>query len=138
MTTNKIIVRAIVSADKQKTWNYYTQPEHITRWNFASDDWQCPNASNDMRVGGKYVARMEAKDGSAGFDFEATYNEIIEGENFTCTLPDNRVVNVKFNELGDKMEVIITFDAEKEYPPELQRDGWQAILNNFRKYTETN
>lgn len=138
MATNKIIVQAIVSADKQKTWNCYTQPEHITRWNFATDEWQCPDASNDMRVGGKYTARMEAKDGSAGFDFVATYNEIIEGENFTYTLPDNRVVHVNFRELGDKTEVIITFDAEKEYPPELQRDGWQAILDNFRKYTETN
>ena len=138
MATNKIIVRAIVSADKQKTWNYYTQPEHITRWNFATDEWQCPDASNDMRVGGKYTARMEAKDGSAGFDFVATYNEIIEGEKFTYTLPDNRVVNVNFYGLGDKTEVIIAFDAETENSPELQRDGWQAILDNFRKYTETN
>ena len=138
MTTNKITVRAIVSADKQKTWNYYTQPEHITQWNFATGDWQCPDASNDMRVGGKYAARMEARDGSDGFDFEATYNEIIEGEKFTYTLPDNREVNVNFYGHGDKTEVIIAFDAETENSPELQRDGWQAILDNFRKYSETN
>jgi uncharacterized protein YndB with AHSA1/START domain len=138
MTTNKITIQATVSADRQKAWNYYTQPEHIVRWNFATDDWQCPTASNDMRVGGKYSARMEAKDGSFGFDFEATYNEIAEGEKFTYTMPDNRVVKVSFNEIGDKTEVIITFDAETENSLELQRNGWQAILDNFKNYTETN
>jgi uncharacterized protein YndB with AHSA1/START domain len=138
MKTNKITIQAIISADSKKVWDYYTQPEHITKWNFATDDWQCPSASNDMRVGGKYSARMEAKDGSFGFDFEATYNEIVEGQKFTFTMPDNREVNVIFNRLDDKSEVIVTFDAETENPIEMQRDGWQAILNNFKKYTETN
>jgi uncharacterized protein YndB with AHSA1/START domain len=138
MKTNKITIQAIISADRKKVWDYYTQPKHITKWNFATDDWQCPSASNDMRVGGKYSARMEAKDGSFGFDFEATYNEIVEGQKFTFTMPDNREVNVIFNRLDDKSEVIVTFDAETENPIEMQRDGWQAILNNFKKYTETN
>jgi uncharacterized protein YndB with AHSA1/START domain len=91
-----------------------------------------------MRVGGAYSARMEAKDGSFGFDFEATYNEIVEGEKFTYTMPDSRVVQVTFNEIGAKTEVTITFDAETENSIELQRNGWQAILNNFKKYTEEN
>jgi uncharacterized protein YndB with AHSA1/START domain len=98
----------------------------------------CPDASNDMRIGGKYIARMEAKDGSFGFDFEAVYNEISDGEKFTYVMPDNREVNVIFNQNGDAIEVTVKFDAETENPIELQREGWQSILNNFKKYTETN
>ncbi|HET9057842.1 MAG TPA: SRPBCC family protein [Chitinophagaceae bacterium] len=135
---NKITIQAVIKANKQKTWTYYTLPEHIMNWNFATEDWQCPNASNDLRVGGKYFARMEAKDGSFGFDFEATYNEVVKNEKLTYTMPDNRVVNVNFNAIGDNTEVIITFDAELENSIEMQRDGWQAILNNFKKYTEKN
>lgn len=138
MTTDKITIQSTISANRRKVWDYYTKPEHITKWNYATDDWQCPDASNDMRVGGKYTARMEAKDGNFGFDFEATYNEIVSGEKFTYTMPDNREVNVIFKQAGEKSEVIVTFDVEKENPVEMQRDGWQAILNNFKKYTETN
>ena len=82
MEATKIQVQANVAADKQKAWDFYTKPEHIVKWNFASDDWQCPRATNDMRVGGKYSARMEAKDGSFGFDFEAVYDEIVPGGKF--------------------------------------------------------
>ncbi|MCS6982552.1 MAG: SRPBCC domain-containing protein, partial [Flavobacteriales bacterium] len=85
-------IQAVVSADRRIVWDYYTKPEHITRWNFADPSWHCPTASNDMRVGGKYLARMEAKDGSFGFDFEAIYNEVTDGEKFTYTMTDNRVV----------------------------------------------
>ncbi len=138
MTNQKITIQAIVSADGPTVWEYYTLPEHITKWNFASDDWHCPAASNDLRVGGKYIARMEAKDGSFGFDFEATYNEIVEAQKFTYTLPDNRVVNVLFNSLGMETEVVINFDPENENTLELQRFGWQSILNNFKQYTESN
>lgn len=138
MNTTKITVQTIVSADIKKVWDHYTNPKHITKWNFASDDWQCPSAANDMRVGGKYTARMEAKDGSSGFDFEAVYDEIIKGEKFAYTMPDSRHVNVTFKKLGNKTEVIIVFDAETENPLEMQRNGWQAILDNFRKYTENN
>lgn len=139
MEKTKITVQAVVSAHKQKVWDYYTKPEHITQWNFAIDTWHCPSASNDLRVGGKYIARMEAKDGSFGFDFEGLYNEIVWGDKFTFTMPDHRMVKVSFNELGsDTTEVVVTFDAENENPVELQRQGWQSILDNFKKYTEQN
>lgn len=138
MKGDKIIIQAIVSADIEKVWDYYTLPEHITKWNFASDDWQCPHASNDMRVGGKYLARMEAKDGSFGFDFEAVYDQIIVGKRFSYTMPDGREVQVTFNDADGKTEVAISFDAETENSIELQRQGWQAIIDNFKKYTEMN
>jgi uncharacterized protein YndB with AHSA1/START domain len=138
MAPNKIKIQATVLADIKKAWDYYTQTKHITNWNFASDDWCCPSVSNDMIIGGKYIARMEAKDGSFGFDFEATYNEIVDKEKFSYTSPDNREVNVSFKQIGDNTEVTIIFDAENENSIELQRNGWQAILNNYKKYTETN
>lgn len=138
MSTNKITVQAIVSADIEKAWDYYTTPKHITKWNFASDDWQCPSATNDMKVGGKYFARMEAKDGSLGFDFEAIYDEVVNGEKFSYTMPDGRKVNVSFKKLDDKTEVIVVFDAETLNAEEMQRMGWQAILDNYKKYTENN
>lgn len=138
MNATKITIQAVVSADRKKVWVYYNKPEHITKWNFAIDTWHCPTASNDLKVGGKYSARMEAKDGSFGFDFEATYNEIVAGEKFTYTMADNRVVNANFKELGEKTEVTITFDAENENPVDMQQQGWQSILDNFKKYAEQN
>jgi uncharacterized protein YndB with AHSA1/START domain len=137
MNSTKITIHTKVSADIQKTWDYYTDPKHIIRWNFASDDWQCPIASNDMRIGGKYSARMEAKDGSFGFDFEAIYNEITEGQGFVYTMPDDRQVNVYFQSQGNLTEIRIIFDAEKENAVDLQKNGWQAILNNFKNYVES-
>lgn len=136
--SNKITITATIDMDVKKVWDYYTNPEHITKWNFADPSWQCPSASNDMQAGGKYSARMEAKDGSFGFDFEAIYDEIIEGEKFTYTMPDNRQVTVAFNENGDQTEVIVTFDPETQNSLEMQKNGWQAILDNFKKYAETN
>ena len=133
----KIIIKAIISADKQKVWDYYTQPEHITKWNFADPSWHCPSASNDLKIGGRYIARMEAKDGSFGFDFEAVYSEISMENNFTYGL-DKRNVIVEFKELNKQTEITVSFDPENENPIELQRNGWQAILNNFKNYTETN
>ncbi len=137
MSENTITIRATVNADKTKVWNYYTQPEHIIHWNFASDDWHCPSASNNMIVGGLYSARMEAKDGSFGFDFEAVYNNIVDGENFTYSMPNHRAIHVLFHQVGDATEVEITFDIDQENPIELQRAGWQAILDNFKHYVET-
>ena len=133
----KIIISVIVSSNKLKVWAYYTQPEHITKWNFADPSWHCPQASNEMRVGGRYFARMEAKDQLNGFDFEAFYTEIKQGENFTYEF-DERLAKVEFNEVNGKTKVTITFDPETENPIELQRNGWQAILDNFKKYTEMN
>jgi uncharacterized protein YndB with AHSA1/START domain len=135
--SNKITITAIINADVKKVWDYYTLPEHITKWNFADPSWHCPSASNDMRVGGQYLARMEAKDGSFGFDFGATYDEIVDGEKFTYSMGD-RQVTVVFKKDGDKTEVTVTFDAEDQNPLEMQKNGWQAILNNFKQYTEAN
>ncbi len=137
METTKVTVQATINADKKKVWNYYNKPEHITKWNFADPSWQCPNAENDMKVGGKYRARMEAKDGSFGFDFEAIYSNIIDGEQFTYGF-GGRTVNVKFKPVANQTEVVVTFDAENENPIDMQKAGWQAILNNFKNYTETN
>ncbi|MFN5459947.1 MAG: SRPBCC domain-containing protein [Bacteroidota bacterium] len=136
MSPEKIIVRAVVKAEKQKVWNYYTLPEHITKWNFADPSWHCPAATNDMKIGGKFFARMEAKDGSFGFDYIAIYTEINDGSDFAYEFAE-RKVNVSFVDLNGQTEVIITFDPETENSIELQKNGWQAILNNFKNYTET-
>jgi len=137
MELNKITIQAIVSADIKKAWDYYTQPAHITNWNFADPSWHCPKAENDMQIGGIYKARMEAKDDSFGFDFEAIYSEITKFKSFSYGF-EERNVTVLFNDLGEQTEVIVTFDPESENPIELQRAGWQAILNNYKKYTEGN
>ena len=137
MSNSKITVQAIISADTEKVLDYYTNPKHIINWNFADPSWHCPSAENDMRIGGTYKARMEAKDGSFGFDFEAIYSEIVEGKNFTYEF-GGRTVSVQFNDLGNQTEVVVTFDPEKENPIDMQRGGWQAILNSFKNYTENN
>jgi len=140
MEVIKITVKALVSAPTKKVWEYYTSPDHIIKWNFASDDWCCPSASNELFKGGRYVARMEAKDGSFGFDFEAVYNEVIPYESFSYsmgkTLGEGRQATVQFIQKGNETEVIITFDAENENSVDLQQQGWQAILNQFKLYTE--
>lgn len=136
MTDNKITIKASISADGKKVWNYYTLPEHITQWNFAIDTWHCPSASNELKPGGRYVARMEAKDGSFGFDFEAVYDEITENKKIAYTMTDGRKAIVSFESGDNQTEITIVFDAEQQNPVEMQRDGWQAILNNFKKYTE--
>lgn len=138
MSTTKICVETIVSADPKKVWDYWTNPVHITQWNFASDDWHCPKAENDLKVGGKFMSRMEAKDGSFGFDFEGVYDEIIAGEKISYTMLDNRQATTYFENRDGETRVKTIFDAENENSVDLQRDGWQAILNNFKKYVETN
>jgi uncharacterized protein YndB with AHSA1/START domain len=137
MTQEKITIRTTVSADKQKVWDYYTKPEHITKWNFADPSWHCLTATNDMTIGGRYIARMEAKDGSFGFDFDAVYTAIHLGESFTYEF-GGRFATVEFRETNGQTEVTVTFDPETENSIELQINGWQAILDNFKKYTETN
>lgn len=133
----KIKIQATISVDKQKVWDYYTKPEHITKWNFADPSWHCPTASNDMKIGGRYIARMEAKDGSFGFDFDATYTEIKDGDSFSYEFGGRSAI-VEFKELQGQTELTITFDPETQNSIDLQRQGWQAILDNFKKYTETN
>ncbi len=136
MSTTKITVEVSVAADLQKVWDYYTQPQHITKWNFASDDWQCPSATNDLRTGGKYSARMEAKDGSFGFDFNAVYDEVITQRKIVYTMEDGRKAETTFENNIGYTKITTTFDAEQENSTEMQQQGWQAILNNFKKYTE--
>ena len=138
MNSSKITVNATVSANAKKAWDYYTGPEHITQWNSPSDDWHCPRAENNMKVGGKYNARMEAKDGSMGFDFEAVYDEVNPGKSFSYTMTDGRRADVAFEENNGKTDITVTFDPENQNPPDFQKAGWQAILDNFKKYTEAN
>ena len=135
--SNSITVTATINANAKKVWDYYTNPEHIVKWNFAAPSWHCPKATNDMQVGGKYFARMEAKDGSFGFDFEAIYEEIKTGESFSYSFGD-RKATVEFKNLENQTEIMIVFDPENENPIEMQKGGWQAILNSFKNYTETN
>lgn len=137
MKNTKIKIDALVSADVKKVWNYYNSPEHITNWNFASDDWHCPSAENNLRIGGKLKSRMEAKDGTFGFDFEAVYNVVIEHEKIAFTLLDGRKVETIFEIVDGKTKVTTTFDAEEQNTIEMQRDGWQSILDNFKTYIET-
>lgn len=135
MEKAKITVQASVNAPLEKVWDHYTQPKHIVNWNFADTSWHCPAAENDMQVGGTYKARMEAKDGSNGFDFEAVYTEIVEKERFSYTFWD-RTATVTFQNLGAQTLVTVTFDPEDENPIDMQQAGWQMILNNFKSYTE--
>ena len=138
MNVTKITIESIISASTKKVWDCYTLPEHITKWNFASDDWHCPKAENDLRVGGKLKSRMEAKDGSFGFDFEAIYDEVINHKKISYNLTDGRQVITVFENQNGKTTVTTTFDAETQNSVELQRNGWQAILDNFKKYVESN
>ncbi|MGC8803186.1 MAG: SRPBCC domain-containing protein [Bacteroidales bacterium] len=126
----KITIKAMVNAPKQKVWDYYTQPQHITKWNFADPSWHCPRATIDLKIGGRYLARMEAKDGSFGFDFDAVYIEILEGENFTYEI-GGRLATVEFEEINGQTEVTITFDPETVHPIEMQRNGWQSIIKTL-------
>lgn len=132
----KIQIEALIQSALPKVWACWTEPEHITKWNFAIPEWHCPSAANDLKVGGKYTARMEAKDGSFGFDFEAIYNEVIPQKKLTYTMTDGRTATTSFEQLGDSTKVTTVFVAEMENPVEMQKQGWQAILNNFKRYTE--
>lgn len=137
MNFTKITIEALIAASPEKVWDYYNSPKHITQWNHASDDWHCPKAENDMKIGGTYLARMEAKDGSFGFDFKAIYDEIIPMAKVAYTLEDERKVVTIFEKQGEQTKVTTVFDAEGMNPIDMQKAGWQAILNNFKRYTET-
>ncbi len=132
-----ITVEAIIEAPVEKVWDFWNMPEHITKWNHASDDWHTPWAKNDLRAGGTFVSRMEAKDGSFGFDFGGTYNEVKEHEHIAYTMGDGRRVEVYFSQNGPSTRVTEIFDPEDTNSREMQQNGWQAILNSFKKYAET-
>ena len=133
-----ITVENTINAPVEKVWQYWTKPEHITKWNNASDDWHTPRAENDLRVGGSFVARMEAKDGSVGFDFGGVYDAVRNNEYIEYTLGDGRKVKVVFSGQGNTTKVVESFEAEGTHSIEMQKGGWQAILENFKKYTESN
>ena len=137
MNTVRITIHADVAAPEQKVWLYWTEPAHITQWNFASADWCCPSAENDLRIGGRYRARMEARDGSVGFDLEAVYDEVLQGRRLSYTMSDGRNVVTDFAPQGGITRVTTVFDAEQENPLDMQREGWQAILDNFKAYAES-
>lgn len=132
-----ITVQALVNAPLEKAWACWTDPAHITQWNHASDDWHCPKATNDPRTGGKFSATMAARDGSMSFDFEGTYDEVIPMEKLSYQMPDGRKVLVTFAEEGSGTVVTETFDPEDMNPLEMQRAGWQAILDNYKQHTES-
>jgi uncharacterized protein YndB with AHSA1/START domain len=137
-TTNlAITVEASVNAPILKVWECWTQPEHITQWCRASDDWHAPKASNDLRTGGSFSTTMAARDGSVSFDFGGVYDNVLEPTNIEYTMEDGRKVKIEFTDQGETTFVKETFDPENMNPPELQRAGWQAILDNFKKHTES-
>jgi uncharacterized protein YndB with AHSA1/START domain len=117
-------------------WKLWTTPEDIVKWNYASDDWHTPMAVNDLRKGGRFSYRMEARDGSSGFDFEGVYDNVILKEKIEYTLADGRKVKITFSGHNGKTRLVETFDAEELNTVELQHDGWQAILDNFKRYAE--
>jgi uncharacterized protein YndB with AHSA1/START domain len=131
-----ITVSTTVNAPIEKVWQYFTEPEHITKWNNASPDWHTPRAENDLRVGGRFLSRMEAKDGSEGFDFGGTYDEVVTHQVISYKMDDSRSVRVTFAADGDRTVVTETFDPENENPVEMQREGWQSILESFRAHVE--
>jgi len=135
--TTKVTVEATVKAPVEKVWELWSGPDHITKWNSASDDWHTPWAKNDLRTGGNFSSRMEARDGSMGFEFGGVYDEVVTHKRIAYTMGDGRTVKVTFEDKGNETKVTETFDAESQNPVEMQRGGWQAILDNFKKYAET-
>ena len=135
--TKKIITTQCNSIKPlEKIWECWTKPEHIVNWNFASEEWHCPEANNDLRTGGKFSSTMAAKDGSFSFVFSGCYDLIIENSKIEYTLDDSRKVWISFENNGSETVIIQKFEAEEENSYELQQAGWQAILNNFKKYCE--
>lgn len=138
MENKTITVTAIINAPTEKVWTYWSAPEHITQWCSASEDWHAPRAENDVQVGGKFTTRMEAKDGSFGFDFGGVYDEVRLHEYIAYTIGDGRKVNITFSGNGNETSVTEIFEPENQNPLDMQQAGWQAILDNFKKYTEAN
>ena len=133
---NSITISALIDAPIGKVWEFWTKGEHVEKWNFASPDWHCPQASNDLRVGGEFHYTMAAKDQSMSFDFWGTYQEIKEEKRIEATLGDARKMTVVFEEGAEGVKVTEVFEPEKQNPIELQQAGWQMILDNFKKYAE--
>ena len=131
-----ITVATTIAAPIENVWKLWTEPEHIKKWNNASDDWHTPKAQNDLRKGGKFLIRMDSKDGKMGFDFSGVYDNVKTNELISYTLDDGRKVKITFTSVGNNTKVEEAFEAESENSIDMQESGWQSILNNFKKYTE--
>ena len=136
MANQEVIVQTTIKAPVERVWKCWTTPADITKWCQASDDWHAPHAENDLRAGGKFSTTMAAKDGSASFDFGGTYDRVEDRKLIEYTLGDGRKVSISFEDRGSETTVTETFEAEGVHPVDFQRDGWQAILDNFRKHVE--
>lgn len=134
----QITVQSTVKAPVEKVWKLWNEPEHITKWCSATPEWHTPRAENDLRTGGKFSSRMEAKDGSMGFDFGGVYDNVKTNEHIAYTMDDGRKTTIRFTSKGNETTIVETFDAEGQNPVEMQRAGWQAILDNFKAYAEAN
>lgn len=131
-----ITVETTVNRSPEDVWHCWTTPECIVQWCTGSPDWHTPKSENDLREGGKFITRMEAKDGTMGFDFGGTYTKIVEHEQIEYSMDDKREVSITFESNGDGTHITETFDAEEQNPVEMQRQGWQNIMDNFKKHTE--
>lgn len=136
-TTDMLTVQATLQCGLARAWNAYTDPEAIVQWNFAAPEWHCPRAENDLRVGGTLKSRMEARDGSMGFDFEGTYTEVVPMERLAYALGDERQVIATFQASGGTTVLTVRFTPDSTFPAEYQISGWQAILNNYKAYAES-
>ncbi len=134
-----ITIETTVTVPVERAWETWTRPEHIIGWAHAGNDWHCPRAENEVRQGGRFLTRMESVDGKVGFDFTGTYTEVVPLSLIAYTMDDKRTATVAFERLnGNETKVVETFETEMENSEERQREGWQSILNNYKKYTETN
>lgn len=133
-----ITVETTVNAPLARVWDYWNIPEHITQWAFASPDWEAPSSENNLQPGGTFKTVMAARDGSNSFEFSGTYTEVRERDYIAYTMDDGRRVETTFTETPEGVRIAQTFDPENENPAEMQRAGWQAILDNFKSYTEAN
>lgn len=136
--TTRITVKATVNVPAAKAWELWNNPEDIMKWNTPDPGWHSPSSENDLRIGGKFKNRMEAKDGSFGFDFEGIYDSVVLNKEIAYTMGDGRQATTIFTEEDGKTHLATTFDPETENDPDFQKQGWQTILNNFVKYAESN
>lgn len=137
MSSTVITIQAVVHAPQEHVWACWNEPQHIVNWAFASDDWECPSAENDLRVGGRFKNHMAAKDKSFSFDFGGVYTAVDLHQRIEYTLGDDRKVAITFSNGAEGVEIVQSFDAEEANPVEMQQAGWQAILDNFVRYTES-
>jgi uncharacterized protein YndB with AHSA1/START domain len=137
MENGLVTVETTVNIPLDKAWDCFTNPAHVTHWNFASPDWYCPKAENDLRAGGRFTYSMAAKDGSFSFDFSGVHEEVEIHKRIKTLLDDGRIMEVSFQSNGDNTLVTETFEPENIHPVEFQKAGWQAILDNYKLHAES-